>query len=219
MMRRMDVVCTESSGSTEVTGTSDGTVSLAEGCVNGTHVVSCSCTGISSSVLTGRLGTKSGPRRDVASGCCGQREQPLLESRVLRGSLPAISSSQASSGASVCVVKSRNVLCGNRLTRSWKLMASVSAILHNLGLGKGTQVLYSTPNKRSTLCNPDNTFHTNAFSGGFSFLKQHTCRPEKNTTKHSRTLAFARPPIPAPFTCCPMPPRSGFMNLFATFSE
>ena len=64
----MDVVCTESSGSTEVTGTSDGIVSLAEGCVNGTRVVSCSCTASSSSVLNGRLGgTKSGPRRDVAS--------------------------------------------------------------------------------------------------------------------------------------------------------
>ena len=67
-MRRMDNVCTESSGSTEVTRTSDGIVSLAEGCVNGTCVVSNSCTDISSSVLTGRLGgTKSGPRRDVAS--------------------------------------------------------------------------------------------------------------------------------------------------------
>ena len=88
-----------------------------------------------------------------------------------------------------------------------------------LGLGKGTQVLYSTSNKRSTLCDPDNTFHANAFSGRFSFLKEHTCWPKKNTTFHSRTLVFARPPIPAPFTCCPMPPRSGLMNLFATFSK
>ena len=47
-------------------------------------------------------------------------------------------------------------------------------------------------------CVPDNTFHTNAFSGRFSFLKQHTCRLQKNTTFHSRTLVFARPPIPAP---------------------
>ena len=30
-MRRMEVVCTESSGSTEATGTSDGNVSLTEG--------------------------------------------------------------------------------------------------------------------------------------------------------------------------------------------
>ena len=56
VMRRVDIVCTESSGSTEVTGTSDGIVSLAEGCVHGTWFVSCSCTDISSSVLTGRLG-------------------------------------------------------------------------------------------------------------------------------------------------------------------
>ena len=122
-----------------------------------------------------------------------------------------ISASQASSGASACVVRSRNVLCGKRMSRSWKLTASVSAILQ--------QVLYSTSNKRNTLCDPDNTFHTNAFSGRFSFLNQHTYRPKKNTTFHSRALVFARPPLPAPFTCCPMPPRSGLMNLFATFSK
>ena len=56
------------------------------------------CADISSSLLTSRLGgTKSGPRRDVASGCCSQNELPLLGSRVLRGSQPVISSSQASS--------------------------------------------------------------------------------------------------------------------------
>ena len=86
-------------------------------------------------------------------------------------------------------------------------------------LAKGTQVLYSTSNKRGTLCDPDNTFHTNASSGRFSFLNQHTCQSKKNTTFHSRTLVFARSPIPTPFTCCPMPPRSGLMNLFATFSK
>ena len=112
---------------TEVTGTSDGIVSLAEGCVNGTRVVSCSCTDISSSALTGRLGgTKTCPRRDVASGCCGQKELVLLGSRVLPGSQPVNSSSPASSGASVYVVRSRNMLCGKRLTRSWILMDSVS---------------------------------------------------------------------------------------------
>ena len=68
MMRRVDMVCTESSGSTEATGTPGGSVSLVEVCATGTCVVSGSCTDISSSVLTGRLdGTKSGPRRDVAS--------------------------------------------------------------------------------------------------------------------------------------------------------
>ena len=135
---------------------------------------------------------------------------------------PERTSSQASSGASVCVVRSRDVLCGKRLTRSWKLMASAcvcDAAQSCLGLGKGMQVLYSTSNKRSTLCDPNNTFHTNAFSGRFSFLKQQTCGPKKNTTFHSRTLVFARPPIPAAFTCCPMPLRSGLMNLFATFSK
>ena len=123
-----------------------------------------------------------------------------------------ISSSHASS--------SRNVLCGKRLTRSWKLMASVFAIdTIFFGLGKGTQVLRSTSNKRGTLCDPDNIFHANALSSRFSFLKQHTWGPKKNTTFHSRTLVFARPLMPARFTCCPMPPRSGLMNLSATFSK
>ena len=31
-------------------------------------------------------------------------------------------------------------------------------------------MLYSTSNKRSALCDPDNAFHTVAFSGRFSFL-------------------------------------------------
>ena len=78
VMRRVDIVCAESSVSIEPTGTPGGIDSLAEGCVKGTCVVSCSCTDISSSALTGRLGgTKSGPRRDVASCCCGQKELPL----------------------------------------------------------------------------------------------------------------------------------------------
>ena len=37
-MRRMEVVCAESSVSTEVTGTSDGIVSLVEGCVQQEYV-------------------------------------------------------------------------------------------------------------------------------------------------------------------------------------
>ena len=57
-----------------------------------------------------------------------------------------------------------------------------------LGLGKRTQVLHSTPNKKSTLCDPDNTFHTNAFSGRFSFLNQYTCRYQE---KHH--LSFSNP--------------------------
>ena len=186
VMRR--VVCTESSGSTEATG---GIDSIAEGCVKGACVVSCSCTDISSSALTRRLGgTKSRPTRDVASGRCGQKEPPLLGYRVLRGSQRVISSSQASSGASVCVMRSRNVLCGKRLTRSWKMMASVSATLHNLFSDSERERRCCTArrNKRSTLCDPDNTFHTNAFSSRFSFLKQHTCRPKEHTTFHSRTL-------------------------------
>ena len=130
--RRGRVVGTESSGSTEVTGTSGGIVSLVEGCATEACAVSGSCTDTSSSVLIDRLGgIKSGPRRDVASDC-GQKELLLLGSRVLRGFQLVTSSSQASSGASVCVVRSRNVLCGKRLTRSWKLMDSVSAIMHNL---------------------------------------------------------------------------------------
>ena len=130
--RRVDIVCAESSGGTEPTGMSGGIVSLAEGCATETCVVSGSCTDISSSVVIDRLcGIKSGPRRKVASDC-GQKDLSVLGYRVLRGSQTVISSSKASSGASVCVVRSRNVLFGKRVTRSWKLMASVSAILHNL---------------------------------------------------------------------------------------
>ena len=49
-----------------------------------------------------------------------------------------------------------------------------------LRLGNRTKVLCSTPNKRRTLCDPDNTYHTNAFSGRFSFLNQYTCWSKKN---------------------------------------
>ena len=89
MMRRVDTVCAEPSGSTESTGTSGGMDSLAEGCVKGTCVVSWSCTDMSSSDLTGRLGgTKSGPRRDVASGSLGQASEenvvPQLPSGILQ---------------------------------------------------------------------------------------------------------------------------------------
>ena len=137
-----------------------------------------------------------------------------------RGSQPVISSSQASSGASVCVVRSRNLLCGKRLTRSWKLMDSVSAMLHNLFSDSERERRCCTAHRtRSTLCDPENTFHTNAFSGRISFLNKYTCRSKKNTTFHSRTLVFARSPIPTPFTCCPMSPRSGLMNFFATCSK
>ena len=96
-------------------GTSDGIVSLVEGCAKETCVVSGSCTDSSSSVLIDRLGgIKSGPRRELASDC-GQKELLLLGSRVLRGFQLVISSSQASSGTSVCVVRSGNVLHGKRL--------------------------------------------------------------------------------------------------------
>ena len=97
MMRRVDIVCAEFSGSTEPTGTSGGIGSVPQD-VGRTRVVSGLCTNMSSSALTGRLGgTKSGPRRDVASGCGGQNELLLLGSRVSHGSQPVISSAQASS--------------------------------------------------------------------------------------------------------------------------
>ena len=120
-----------------------------------------------------------------------------------------ISSSQASSGTSVCVVRSRCVLYGKRLTRSLKLMDSVSAMLHNLFSDSERERRCCTAHRtrESTLCDPDNTFHTNAFNGRFSFLNQYTCRSKENTIFHSRTFVFARSPMPAPFTCCPMAPR------------
>ena len=96
MMRRVDTVCPEISGSTEARGTSGEADSLAEGCGKGTRVVSDPCTDISSPSLTGRPGgTSLGPRRDVASGGCGQNELPQLGSRVPRGSQPVVSSSHA----------------------------------------------------------------------------------------------------------------------------
>ena len=59
-----------------------------------------------------------------------------------------------------------------------------------LGLGKGTQVLYSTSNKRGTLCDPDNTFHTNAFSGSFLVLEStHVPVQEKHHLSFSNPCA------------------------------
>ena len=102
-------------------------------------------------------------------------------------------------------VRSRNVLCGKRLTRSWKLMASVSAMLHSLFSDSERERRCCTAHRTREvhICDPDNTFQTNAFSCRFSFLKQHTCRSQEKRHHSSRTLVFARPPIPAPFTCCP----------------
>ena len=69
MMGHVDIHCADSAGSTEVTGTSDGIVSLVEECGKGTRVVSCYCTNISSSALISRPGgARSRPRRDVTSG-------------------------------------------------------------------------------------------------------------------------------------------------------
>ena len=85
---------------------------------------------------------------------------------MLRGSQPVISSTQAASGAYESVVRSRNVLCDLE-TDGFCVCDTAQSFL---GLGNGTQVLYSTSNKRSALCDPDNAFHTDAFSGRFSFL-------------------------------------------------
>ena len=198
----MDVVCTESSGSTEVTRTSDGIVSLAEGCVNGTCVVSCLALTLHHPVLTGRSQRWGGTRLMQV-----QKEQLLLGSRVHRGSQPVISSSQASSGDCYC--------CGKRLTRSWKLSCTIFSRTR-----KGNARCCTAPRTREVHSVIQTTPFIRTPSAVVSrFLKQHTCRPKKSTTFHSRTLVFARPPIPAPFTCCPMPPKSGLMNLFATFFE
>ena len=139
---------------------------------------------------------------------------------MLRGSQPVISSSQASSGACLYrdIKKCAVWQTSDRVLETDGFCVRDAAQFF-LGLGKRTQVLHNTSNKRSTLCDPDNTFHTNAFSSCFSFLNRYTCRSKKNTTFHSRTLVFARSPIPTPFTCCPMSPRSGLMNLFVTFSK
>ena len=128
--RRLNVMrcvnCAEFSGSTEATVTSRGA--------------------ISSSALTSRLGgTKSSPRRDVASGSCGQNELLLLGSCVLRGSHPVTSSAQASSGREIkehavrtrngnasavqhielekCPLRSKRHLSYERLQRSFLVLA------------------------------------------------------------------------------------------------
>ena len=113
MMRRVDIVCAESSGGTKPPGTSGGNDSLAEGCVKGTCAVSCSCTDI------------------------------FLET---------------------------DGFCACDAAQSF------------LGLGKGTQVLYSTSNKRSTLCDPDNTIHTNALPS-FLVLESNTRAGPRNTLR------------------------------------
>ena len=184
-------------------------------CVKGTCVVSGPCTDISSAHRSTWHQVKS---QTVMHHVVVARTIPLLGSRVLRGSQPVISSSQASSGTSVCVVTSRNVLCNKRLTKSWKMMTAASAMLHNLFSDSETERRCCKAHRtREVLCDPDNTVHTNAFIGRFSFLKQHSCWPKEHTTFHSRTLVFVRSPIPVPFTCCQVPPRSGLMNFFATF--
>ena len=114
---------------------------------------------------------------------CGQKELLLLGSRVLRGFHLCREIKNCAVWQTSDKVLETDGFCVRNAAQSF--------LLHN------------TPNKRSTLCDPDNTFHTNAFNGRFSFLNQYTCQSKKNTTFHSRTLGHARFPIPAPFTCCP----------------
>ena len=72
VMRRVDTVCAVISFSTEATGTSGGSDSFAEECMDGTCGFSDPSTDISSSPLTGRFGgSQSGLGRDVATGCHG----------------------------------------------------------------------------------------------------------------------------------------------------
>ena len=104
------------------------------------------------------------------------------------------------------------------LTKPWKLMGSVCDTAQSfLGLGNGPQVLHSTPNKRCS--DPNDTFHPNAFSGRFSFSEAtHASWTKEHGTFNSGTVVIAKCPIPAPFTCHRMPPRSGLMILFATLT-
>ena len=87
-----------------------------------------------------------------------------------------------------------------------------------LGLGNGRQVLYSASNKRSAFCDSNDTFSYERLQRSFLVLEV-IHGPKEHTTLHSRTLVFARTPVPAPFTCTPMPSRSGLTNFFAVFSK
>ena len=60
------------------------------------------------------------------------------------------------------------------------------------GLGKGTHVLYSTSNKRSALCDLNDTFHTNAFSDRLSFL-QGTHRPAQGCVARNTPPFILKP--------------------------
>ena len=89
-----------------------------------------------------------------------------------------------------------------------------------LGLGNGTHVLYRRPNKSSALSNPHDTLHSNVPSSGrFAFLQYYTGWTKKHTKFHPSFIVLARPPIPEPLACCPMPPRSGSMKFVAMFSK
>ena len=81
------------------------------------------------------------------------------------------------------------MLCGKRLTWSWKLMASVSAMLHNLFSDSERERRCCTAHRTREVPSVIQTtpFHTNAFCGRFAFLKQHTWAQEKHH------LSFSNP--------------------------
>ena len=87
----------------------------------------------------------------------------------------------------VCFVGPK--LCGKGLTRSWKLMASVSPILHNLFSDSEMERKCCAEHRRREvhLCDPD--FHTNAFSGRLSF--SNSCVFQISNTSTSQLLPNA----------------------------
>ena len=167
----------------KATRTSDGIVSLAEGCVQQKHVSFrvLALTFHHQFSLVDLVASNQLP--DVRLHQIAARKNCYcLDLVCFVVFQPVISSSQASSGASVCVVRSRNVLCGKRLTMVLETdgFCVRNAAQSFFRLGKRTQMLYSTPNKRSTLCDPDNNLSYERLHRSFLVLESiHVHGPRK----------------------------------------
>ena len=115
----------------------------------------------------------SSPRRDVAPSCQSQNEQPLLGSRVPRGSQSVIFLSP-SIARSIC-------LCRETMERAVQQTSDkvlephgfcvCNTAQHVLGLGKRAHVLYNTPNKINALCDPHDTFAFERLQRSLLFLE------------------------------------------------
>ena len=136
---------------------------FVQGCGMGDRDVSVSCIDVSSSARAGWFGgTMSGPIRGLASCCCGQNVLPLFGFRVLRGSQSVISASEASWGITVCIVRSRIVLCvanvKQGLGSSWLLCLRCCTIFSRTRNGNASAVLHSEQENDSQWCTRNCSF-------------------------------------------------------------